>query len=963
MSNLRLPPSADDYLLYGEMRALEEMEAEREVCEGSLIEFLRRAWTHLGESGEFIVNWHHWVIADDLEAVARGEIRDLVINQPPRPVADDQMVLCRDRGLIPLKEIVVGDSVLTHRRRWRRVDAVHLQGELECLRITTRKGRELDLAPDHPVLTPDGWQPAWMLRADDVIGVVPGRSCGTENTITEDEARLLGYLIGDGHCSGTPNVTAASDAVARDVAACALALGFVPKVQKYGFKTRRISLIKGDLGYNTGTHTSIALTASQAGKGRAGRPRGAKGYLGPVRAWMSAHGVDGKNSYTKRVPLSVMRASDGIVAEFIGAYWSCDGHISTKGAKRDGTERDDLVIACNSVSKDLMHDIQLLLTRLGISTILRRKTAKITTKRQGGDIYVSYQLEISDQDNVARFARTIHLEHEKDARIRKARRRRFDFDHDIWGEVVASVESVGSKPCRCLTVADDKSFLANGIAVHNTTKTLLCNAVFPAWLWCQPPERQMRLMGPHVRILSVSYGATLAEEIAVKMRRLVLGEWYQRLWGERVKLQPDQASRSNFANTAGGERISASIEGGILGRGADLIICDDIHNIKGAESDVQRRETLDGMRALSTRVTDPRISARVMISQRLHVDDGTNYALENWRRGLVHRWFPMRFDETRVCPVDQRVAEGQLLWPEVWNDEAVSQEEQELGPYMASSQLQQAPIPRGGGIIKRPWWRLWPDDAERDAGYRAQYKCGERGGCGWSGERLQLESVIDCPVCGMQAERRIVFPPTSFRLLSVDTGIGDKEINSYSAATLWGIWHGKDDAPRVMLMDAWRGRPMLRGGSTGERGLVEIIAALANRRLVDTVLIERKTRGVDLYNELARMLRDYPWSLEFFEPTGRGDKSARLSSVQPLFTNDLVWAPNKTWADMVINEVCNAPYDKHNDLSDTCSAGLLHLRDTNRLSMSQEHAAEVRRSMVFKGRSMRFNASETFEGA
>lgn len=492
-----------------------------------------------------------------------------------------------------------------------------------------------------------------------------------------------------------------------------------------------------------------------------------------------------------------------------------------------------------------------------------------------------------------------------------------------------------------------------------TTKSLLCNVCLPAWIWCQPPERQCLLMGPHVKIFAVSYGATLAEEMAVKMRRLVMGEWYQGHWGDRVQIQPDQASRANFANTAGGERISSSIEGGLLGRGGDIQIIDDPHSVKGAESETQRRETIEGMRALSTRITDPRKSARVMVMQRLNIDDATNFALENWRPGLVHRWFPMRFDASRPCPADPRAEDGELLWPEVWNEEAVSQEETELGPFNSAGQLQQAPTTRGGDIIKNIWWRVWPDDAEHEAGYQAQYRCGF---CGWAGERFTLEATMDCPVCGHLSERKIVFPPTSFRLLSVDTAIGDKEVNSWSAATLWGLWHGRDDAPRAMLMEAWRGRPMLRGGTSGERGLVEIVAAMANRRRVDTVLIERKTRGVDLYNELDRMMRDYPWSLEFFEPTGRGDKAMRLTAVQPLFTNDLIWAPKKTWADMVINEVCAARPGQVGDLTDTTSAGLIWLRDTGRLSMSHEHAAEVRRASIFRGRSQRFNASEVFEG-
>ena len=84
-----------------------------------------------------------------------------------------------------------------------------------------------------------------------------------------------------------------------------------------------------------------------------------------------------------------------------------------------------------------------------------------------------------------------------------------------------------------------------------TTKTLLCSVAFPAWVWCQPEERWGPLMGPHVKFFCLSYGATLAEEIAVKHRRLITGEWYQNHWGSRVKLLADPQSRPDDQTVPG----------------------------------------------------------------------------------------------------------------------------------------------------------------------------------------------------------------------------------------------------------------------------------------------------------------------------------------------------------------------------------------------------------------------------
>lgn len=55
---------------------------EANVCENSLYEFVVRAWSYV-EPAEFIPGWHIKAICEHLEAVTRGDISKLLINQPP----------------------------------------------------------------------------------------------------------------------------------------------------------------------------------------------------------------------------------------------------------------------------------------------------------------------------------------------------------------------------------------------------------------------------------------------------------------------------------------------------------------------------------------------------------------------------------------------------------------------------------------------------------------------------------------------------------------------------------------------------------------------------------------------------------------------------------------------------------------------------------------------------------------
>lgn len=59
-------------------------EIEKELCQRSLVEFIKGAW-HIVEPGrKYVHGWHIDAIAEHLEAVTAGQIRNLIINIPPR---------------------------------------------------------------------------------------------------------------------------------------------------------------------------------------------------------------------------------------------------------------------------------------------------------------------------------------------------------------------------------------------------------------------------------------------------------------------------------------------------------------------------------------------------------------------------------------------------------------------------------------------------------------------------------------------------------------------------------------------------------------------------------------------------------------------------------------------------------------------------------------------------------------
>jgi predicted phage terminase large subunit-like protein len=151
------------------------IELDRIECEESIYVFLKSAW-HIWDPAPWIDGWCIDAIGEHLQAVVDGQIKRLCINIPPRsskPIGASALVPTLERGLIPLREIFAGLHVLTHRGRFREVKEVHRQGELSVLRMTTRSGRQITAAHDHPFLTTEGWEELGKIKHQDIVGTIP----------------------------------------------------------------------------------------------------------------------------------------------------------------------------------------------------------------------------------------------------------------------------------------------------------------------------------------------------------------------------------------------------------------------------------------------------------------------------------------------------------------------------------------------------------------------------------------------------------------------------------------------------------------------------------------------------------------------------------------------------------------------------------------------------------------------
>ena len=90
----------------------------------------------------------------------------------------------------------------------------------------------------------------------------------------------------------------------------------------------------------------------------------------------------------------------------------------------------------------------------------------------------------------------------------------------------------------------------------------------------------------------------------------------------------------------------------------------------------------------------------------------------------------------------------------------------------------------------------------------------------------------------------------------------------------------------------------------------------------DSIIVEKKASGAPLIYEMRAM--GIP--VQEFTPTKGNDKITRLNAVSDLFASGMVWAPNRPWAEDVINEVASFPSGEHDDYVDSTSMALMRFR-------------------------------------
>ena len=377
---------------------------------------------------------------------------------------------------------------------------------------------------------------------------------------------------------------------------------------------------------------------------------------------------------------------------------------------------------------------------------------------------------------------------------------------------------------------------------------------------------------PKMKIIQATHTTELAVSFGRKVKNLLERDDYKEIFPD-ANLSADSKASGRWDTKAGGIYYAVGVGSNLAGRGGDLIVLDDPHSEQTAMSNSGFEDAWEWYTGGPRQRLQPG-GAIVLVQTRWSQKDMTGQLIKSMAKDpLADQW--------EVIELPAIMPSGSACWPEYWSLPDLESVKASIPPSKWNAQYQQNPTGEDNAIIPRSWWKRW---------------------------------------------KKKNVPDLKYVIQSYDTAFTKRETSDYSAITTWGVFSPEEGGPPgLILLDSKKGRwdfPELKGIALEEYEYWD----------PDTVIVEAKASGLPLTHEL----RNTGIPVVNFTPSKGNDKVSRVHSVSPLFEAGMVWAPEETFADEMIEEVAAFPNGEYDDLVDSMTQALMRYRQGNFVNLPSD---------------------------
>lgn len=402
--------------------------------------------------------------------------------------------------------------------------------------------------------------------------------------------------------------------------------------------------------------------------------------------------------------------------------------------------------------------------------------------------------------------------------------------------------------------------------------------------------------GPDKQIMQVGHSATISEGFGREARNILNTPEHQEVYPE-CRLSKDSRSVSAWATTKNGKYSTAGVDTGIAGKGWALGILDDLLNEKTALSSAAKKYVHNWYgpgfysRQMPRDYVTGKGSAIVNIQTRWAVDDLAGWLLAQQQVNPdADKWevlsIPALLDQksaellTRIShdpryrkyligePITFK--EGDSYCPRRFPLKDLMRTKANMSARAWSALYMQSPVAEEGGLLRKEWWKLWPDSKP--------------------------------------------LPEITYLLQSYDVASETAIHNDNTARTTWGVFKRPSDGMMCAIVMEYS---LLK---LDFPALLEDALKSYKVHNPDREVIEKASSGIPLYQEFRK--RGIPVSP--IRPVGT--KYSRADAATIPLSQGVIYYPDRQWARNLIDVCAAFPAGPEDDSVDSVTLGINFIR-------------------------------------